>query len=334
MNLRQLGEFGLIERLALLLPPVPPGVTGIGDDAAVLPAPSGSCRVLLTTDMLVEDVHFSFSFATWEQVGYKSLVVNVSDVAAMGGIPRAAVVSLAVPGDCSPANLERLYRGLARAAAEYSVTVVGGDVVSSRCGLVINIALYGEAVDRVVSRDGATPGDLVVVTGPMGLSAAGLAAGLAGLPSNLPAVARVLEAHLEPRAQVKVGQLAARLGATAMMDSSDGLSFSLYEICRQSGVGCRLYWDRIPQASEIYEVASMLQVSPREPEEWILHGGEDYELVMTVPAPFFPRLQEEAVRIGRPLYAIGEITPPEQGLQLVAADGSISPLPVKGYRHF
>lgn len=254
------GELAAIALLARLLPPAPPGQTWIGDDAAVLDGPGGA-KLLLATDCLVALVHFDLRWSSLADVGWKALSVNVSDIAAMGGRPTAAVVAVAGPlvGD-----LEPLYAGLAEAAAYYGCPVVGGDL-SSATELVVSVAVLGASGDRdPVLRSGARPGDRILVTGRLGRAAAGLRL-LAGDPRQTGDLAN---AHRRPLARLEEGRVAAAAGATAMIDVSDGLGIDLDRLAAASGVGVEL--DEVPVASG---------ATPAE----ALGGGEDYELVFTAP---------------------------------------------------
>lgn len=333
MRLSEIGEFGLIERIAqgLLMHPQEV-VAGVGDDAAVLRT-AGPHWLLFTTDMLVEGVHFSLAWATPEQVGYKTVAVNVSDIAAMGGWPTHGVISLGVPPRMTVEEVEKLYYGLRRAAAEYHLNIVGGDTVLSPERLVINFALLGQVeAGRAVLRGGARVGDLICVTGTLGNSAAGLY--LCQHPELAPGeeVSTFLyRAHLEPKAKLAAGRLLASIGATAMEDVSDGLARELHNICRASGVGCLVRAKDIPLSSQARELA---RLTGHDPLEWALSGGEDYELVFTLPGELFSRAKEELLAIGESCTCIGEIVPPQEGLLLEFPGGSRVPLALQGYDHF
>lgn len=283
------GELEAIERIAALLPAAPAGQTWIGDDAAVLPAPSGS--LLFATDAVVAGVHADLSLVGVDDLGWKALAVNVSDVAAMGGRPLAAVVAVTGPPTL---DLESLYVGLRQAAAEYRCPVVGGDLANGR-ELVVSVAVLGTTEGRPpVLRSGARPGHGVFVTGPLGASAAGLRALGAGAPDPAEAIA----AHRRPRARVQEGLAVSDGGGSAMIDVSDGMAIDLGRLADASAVGIAL--DGVP-------------VVPGATLEEALGGGEDYELVFCAPddavtALFRDRGLRPPVRIGVCTGQAGRLT--------------------------
>lgn len=326
MKLRDVGEFGLIDIIA-------PGtivngagvVTGIGDDAAVLVPAAGKYQ-LLTTDMLVEDVHFTLATTSLRQLGYKALVVNISDIAAMGGIPRHAVVAVALPPRLEVEAVVALYDGLKEAGREFTVNIVGGDTVSSREGLVINVTLLGEAGPHgVIRRSGAQVGDVVGVTGTLGDAAAGLALLAAGAGDKYDFAPPLLAAHRQPRPQVAAGLALAAAGVSSMDDISDGLASEAHEIARASGVGLRLQAEAVPLSPAVRAAAAALG---RPALDWALYGGEDFQLVFTISPD---RLAAAAVPV--PITVIGEVVPPAQGVVLVTRQGTV-PLEARGYNHF
>lgn len=262
------GEFAAIDRLAsALAQPGAEGETWIGDDTAVVASPEG--HLLLAVDSVVAGVHADLDLTGLDDLGWKAVVANVSDVAAMGGRPQHCVVSVAGPRGT---DLDRLYRGIAEAAAAYRCPVVGGDLVSSPV-LVVTVAITGSVKAKPVLRSGARPGDLIFVTGPLGGAAAGLRLlrqPPAGAGPGSGVVAARIADHARPRAEVDQGEAARRAGATAMIDVSDGFAADLSHIADQSGVGFDL--DRVPVA----EGAT---------EEEALGGGEDYRLIFTAPDP-------------------------------------------------
>jgi thiamine-monophosphate kinase len=311
-----------------------PGVRlGIGDDAAVVDTRPG--ELVLTADILVEGVHFTRSTMSPHDLGAKAVVVNVSDVAAMGASPRFALVSVAVPPDADAAWVVELEGGVRAACDEYALAMVGGDL-SSGSVAVVSVALVGEvAPGRFVTRSGARAGDRVVVTGSLGASAGGLA--LARAPSSRARRAlgtdwgrSLMEAHVRPVARVGEGQTLAAAGATAMMDVSDGLAIDLSRLCAASGVGARIVLRDVPVAPSLYELRTVLDVDPM---ELALSGGEDYELLATMP----PERAADAAssldeRFGVRLTAVGEITA-SPGLVAVDAEGNEAPLEAKGWDH-
>ncbi|MBC7325936.1 MAG: thiamine-phosphate kinase, partial [Moorella sp. (in: Bacteria)] len=307
MRLSSLGEFGLIELLSRdLVASRPEVIKGIGDDAAVLQVGQDKW-LLFTADMLVEGVHFSFAYATPEQVGLKAVVASVSDIAAMGGWPMHALISLGVPLHIPVEALEGIYAGVRRAAREYGVDIVGGDTVKSPERLVVNVALLGEVeAGRAIYRNGARPGDLLFVTGTLGNAAAGLY--LCAHP-EVPVCPETRDflrrAHLEPRARVGAGRVLAKTGkVTALDDISDGLASELHEICRASGVGCRISKPALPVDFRMKKAAEM---AGRDPLDWALYGGEDFELVFTAPRESAALIQKEMAAHNEECYLIGEI---------------------------
>jgi thiamine-monophosphate kinase len=311
------------------------GVTlGPGDDAALVEM--GSHLGVLTADMLVEGVHFERATTAPHDLGYKSLAVNVSDVAAMGGSPRYALVSLGLPSDVEPGWVVELFGGLRDGAAEYAVALVGGDTSLSE-RVIVSVALTGEvAKGGAVLRSGARPGDRVVVTGALGAAAGGLR--LAQAPPEDVGAAVVSEwgrglisAHVRPVARVGEGQTLAQVGATAMIDISDGLAIDLGRLCRESGVAAALELAAIPVAFGLYELKGVV---PIDPLELALAGGEDYELLATLPpegvSDTAGRLAE---RFGTQLTDIGEIREGE-GLVAIDEDGTERPMEPAGWDHF
>lgn len=279
-----LGEFGLIDRLRAHLPGADGVEIGPGDDAAVL---QGSGRPLLgTADLLLEGAHFDLAFSSLSDVGFKSIAVNASDIAAMGGRPRWALISLGVHGAMGVDAVDELYAGVAEAARAYGVAIVGGDTIRSD-RLIVSVAMIGEAEFTPVLRSGARPGDRLVVTGPVGAAASGLALlrAAAGdhdaraLLEKFPDLAR---AHRRGRARIDEGQTLARAGAHAMIDVSDGLAADVAHICTASGVGVTL--DTVPLADGVREVAGWLG---EDPVTFALGGGDDYELAAAVEGEMF-----------------------------------------------
>ena len=325
-------EDQLIEAISRLLSGGEPGVVvGIGDDAAVVEPGSGS--LVLTTDLLAEGVHFERGSISARDLGAKAVTVNVSDIAAMAASPRYALVAVATPADVEAAWIMELYGGMRDACAEYGLALVGGD--TNRADLiVVSVAVVGEAAPgRAVLRSGARAGDRIVVTGQLGAAAGGLALSRVdpALAISAPWGRRLIEALERPVARVGEAQILARSGATAMMDLSDGLTKDLSRLCEASGVGARLHVGAVPIDEALASGASALGV---EPLTLALSGGEDYELLATMPADAVQgagsRLSED---FGVRLSDVGEITQ-ERGLLAVDADGRASALPPAGWDHF
>ena len=310
LTVRDIGEFGLIERLSAALPPevrtagdVP---VGIGDDAAVW-RPDADEDVVITTDSLVEGIHFRLDWTDWESLGHKILAVNISDLAAMGAAPKLAVLTLGLGGDELVRDLEALYRGLGDLARWNSMTVAGGDIVRSPHGMAFHVTVLGQTRRRrALTRSGAQPGDRVGVTGTIGASAAGL--WLLGLEDDdarrTAATADLLiAAHLRPEPRVALGAVLLERGATSAMDLSDGLAGDLPKILAASGVSARIDAGRLPV------VAAVRALFPNDWLELALRGGEDYELLFTAPPHEWDAIASEASAIGGSVTAIGEIVP-------------------------
>lgn len=330
----ELTEDELIAALRRVLSGEAPGVeVGMGDDAAVVEAGGGS--LVLTTDMLVEGVHFDRASISPRDLGAKAIVVNVSDVAAMAGSPRYALASIGIPSDVGASWVVELYGGMRAACEEYALTLVGGDT-NQADQAVIAVAVVGEvAPGRAVTRSGARPGDLVVVTGSLGAAAGGFALSRAHPTRVAKALAEpwgreLLDALARPLARVGEGETLAQAGATAMIDLSDGLAKDLSRLCRESGVGARVELPRVPVAEPLRRGAPLLGVDPL---DLALSGGEDYELLATIDLTHVGRAREELdERFGVTLTEVGVII--EDGLVAVDAEGRQSPLEPKGWDHF
>lgn len=328
---RELGEFGLIQQITRWIGSHPRLEVGIGDDAAVI-RPTAGKRLVATIDSMVAGVHFHMRPQHAYDIGRKALAVNLSDLAAMGARPLFALVSLVVSDDVTARFVDDLYRGLADEAAESQTAIAGGDVVSGPHDFSIHLALVGEASpDAVALRRGARVGDLIGVTHHLGASAAGLAV-LESPELAAPEWAKeeVVRRHLCPRARLEAGQELAAGMVTAMIDLSDGLAGDLRHICRASGVGAVIYAQRIPISQATRLVAA---AAGKDPLEWALTGGEDYELLFTAP-PTGWQTRERLPRSGTPVTVIGEIVEPEEGIQLVDASGRPVPLTRTGFTHF
>lgn len=330
MRIGEIGEFGLIARLREGCLHAGGVVRGIGDDAAVLEFTPGTL-VLATCDMLVEGRHFLRGRMSPYQLGRKALAVNLSDIAAMAGTPRHALVSIGLPADLTVEYVEELYRGMKDLAAEAAVNIVGGDTVAAPV-LTLDLAVLGEVPPgRLVLRSGARPGDLLLVTGELGASAAGLELLLSPTAEVPEEIARpLLTSHLEPRPRLAEGRLLGGL-ATAMIDISDGLASEVHHLCAESDVGAVIWADRIPIGRATREAARLLD---RDPLEWALYGGEDYELLFAVPPE---RAGEAATGIGEAggtAAVIGEFLPREEGVHLLDRCGRKTPLRPAGFDHF
>jgi thiamine-monophosphate kinase len=307
MRISRLGEFGLIDTIRKMNPAKNKGVViGVGDDTAVI-RNDKSRYILMTTDTLVEKVHFNLKYFTFFKLGWKLLAVNLSDIAAMGGIPKYALVTLGLKKNTDVSDIKDLYAGIHSLARKNNVDVVGGDIVSSPNNLFFTMDLFGVA-EKVVRRSGARPGDAVICIGKIGASSAGLAHlkkyGRKAMTANV-------AAHLMPTPMLKEGRLASKY-ATSMIDNSDGLARCLIEICRESKVGARIDLPKVPLAAG----ASLEQA---------LDGGEDYNLILTAPVN-----KARSVKGG---VVIGEVTRSKK-IILVDGSGKEKILKDKGYEHF
>jgi thiamine-monophosphate kinase len=307
---------------------------GIGDDCAVLD-PEPGAALLATTDLLIEDVHFRRSYATPADVGWKALAVNLSDIAAMGGRPRWALVALACPPSTETDEVEMFYDAAMALARQHEVAIVGGDTSASPAGWVVNVTLLGDASRPPLLRSTARAGDIVAVTGPLGRSAAGLAllSGRASHSALDPAdVDDVRQAHLRPLPRLREGRwLAEAGGVTAMIDLSDGLVTDLGHLAEESGVGARIDVDRVPVSASARRVAA---ACGGEALAWATGGGEDYELLLACDPRAWERLRrglEDAT--GRSLHAIGAMVAAPAGLTFLDAAGAPVSLG-RGFEHF
>jgi thiamine-monophosphate kinase len=331
-----LGEFGLIDYLTKGIQPLHASTQkGIGDDAAVLSYPADK-QVLVTTDLLLEGVHFDLVYTPLKHLGYKAAVVNFSDIYAMNGTPRQITVSLGISKRFSVEDMEMLYAGIRLACEDYGVDIVGGDTTSSLTGLTISITCIGEAEkDKVVYRNGAQETDLICVSGNLGAAYMGLQllerekAVLNGSDKDVqPDFAGkeyILERQLKPEARKDIIEKLAEAGIqpTAMMDISDGLSSELMHICKQSNKGCRIYEEHLPID---YQTAAMAEEFNMNLTTCALNGGEDYELLFTVPLACHEKIQDIS-----DIRMIGHITKPELGCALITRDGQEFELKAQGW---
>ncbi len=334
MDIRTVGEFGLIARIKNRIPGLFPQVLrGIGDDAAVSFLSPGM-DLVSTVDLLVEGVHFDLSLMTAFQLGRKSLAVNLSDLAAMGARPLFALISFAAPSHTPLEFVDDFFAGFGSIAREFEVSLIGGDTSSSPDRLFLSITLLGEGErEKLVYRRGAREGDDVYVTGTLGDSFLGLY--LARSQKGKPLVSGaefLLERHFNPVPRVKEGRSLARENlATAMIDVSDGLYSDLSHICEESGVGATLWAEKVPRSAPFLSIISDISGGDR---NWSLKGGEDYELLFTVPPEKRQRLAEVAKDWPCGVTLVGKITPSSQGIAILDEHGPLDPAVVKGYDHF
>ncbi len=333
MKLHELGEFGLIDRISSHCIVRQEGVLkGIGDDCAVIDL-SQEEALLVTTDVLVERVHFCLPQISPWQLGYKSLAVNLSDIAAMGGKARDAFISLGIPGEISVEFLEEFYSGMKTLASKYAVNILGGDTTLSKSDLFISITVTGTIKKaRICYRSGATVGDAICVTGTLGDSAAGLEIITSREETTSKLSECLVNAHLEPFPQIEEGQFLAESGVvTAMIDVSDGLSSDIRHICQQSNVGAILYESRIPLSESLKHYAARYN---KDPLHFALAGGEDYCLLFTVNNGFFEGLARTYhKKFNAPLFCIGEIVSGPE-IILVKKNKEKIRMPSTGYDHF
>ena len=362
MEIANIGEFGLIDRLTKEIKPKNVSTKyGVGDDCAVLSFPDS--EVLITTDLLMEGVHFDLTYTDLQHLGYKAAMVNISDVFAMNGTPRQITVSLAISKHFSVEDIELLYSGIRLACEKWSVDIVGGDTTASYTGLAISITCIGDAKkDDIVYRNGARDTDLICVSGDLGAAYMGLQllereksiyysqvddlqkklaeaqkageiAQISNLKSKISNLSMpdfsgkeyLLQRQLQAEARGDIIQKLREAGIrpTAMMDVSDGLSSELRHICKQSGVGCRIFEKQLPID---YQTAVMAEEMNMNVTTCALNGGEDYELVFTVPIGDYEKIEQvEDVKL------IGHITDPKFGHVLVSRDGQEFELKAQGW---
>jgi thiamine-monophosphate kinase len=332
--LSDLGEFGLITHLTEKMQIKNTStLTGVGDDAAVLSFPDK--KIVVTTDLLTEGIHFNLMYVPLKHLGYKAVVVNLSDVFAMNATPRQITVSIALSSKFSLEAVDELYSGIHLACEKYGVDLIGGDTTSSLTGLTISITAIGEATeDELVYRSGAKLGDLVCVSGDLG----GAYMGLQLLerenevfkvnPNQQPQFEGydyILERQLKPEARGDIKELLKTLDImpTSMIDISDGLSSEVLHLCKASKVGCNIYEEKIPLDKQTKDFAEELSINPLVAA---LNGGEDYELLFTVPIGSYDLIKKEF-----DVTIIGHITPEGEGANLVTTGGSVIPLQAQGW---
>lgn len=310
---------------------------GIGDDAAILAHPP-STHLIISTDLLVEDIHFSKQTSTFYDIGYKAAVANLSDIAAMGGTPTYILVAVSLPSHVKYEDWKNMYRGLSVPCKAHGVQLVGGDTSASRSSLFLAITILGQVKPgHALTRSGAQEGDIIYVSGSLGNSSAGLVwlaehHSVSKLSTLRQPEKFLASRHLRPTPRLALGQMLSSRGlASAALDLSDGLSGDIGHLCRQSRVGALIQEARLPLSSQLLTYASQISVNPL---TWALHGGEEYELLFTVPPKEQHRL-ESAVKLLRvPATAIGVITSRRSGLQITRQNGRTQKLVSRSYAHF
>ncbi len=333
MKLKDIGEFGFIKKVTrgCLIRPQHV-VKAVGDDAAAFVSRPGEV-ILLTTDLLVERIHFLRHATSGYNLGYKSLAVNLSDIAAMGGTAREAFISIAIPETCEVEYLEDLYEGVKSLAAEFEVNILGGDTTASKTDLIINIAVVGSAPENeILCRDTARPGDIVYSSGFLGDSKAGLHLILNHIPADSEAFRELLKAHLQPKPYLREGRFLARQkGVHAAIDVSDGLSSDLGHIAEQSRVGMRLYAENIPISHNLKQFCEQFNFDA---PAYALSGGEDYTLAFTVSRDSAETIEKDYLNeFNMLIYRIGEITDSGR-MELVCPDGQVKIVTSSGWDHF
>lgn len=333
-ELSSLGEFGLIKHLTRFIDIKNEStVKGIGDDAAVLDYKDK--QIVVSTDMLVEGIHFDLTYVPLKHLGYKSISVNVSDIYAMNATPRQVTVSIAVSNRFSVEAMEELYAGMMMACKKHQVDIVGGDTTTSKSGLVISITVLGEAgSEELVYRDGAKEGDLLCVTGDLGAAYIGLQLlerekrifmESPGVQPDLEGNDYVLERQLKPEARKDIPPLlkALEVKPTAMIDISDGLASEILHLTTQSQVGCNLFEEKIPIDPSTYNTARDFNLDPT---VCALSGGEDYELLFTISQSDFPK-----IKANPDITVIGHMTAAKDGVNLITKGGTSHPLKAQGW---
>lgn len=336
-SIAQLGEFGLIDKLTRDFNSVNAStVKGVGDDAAVVDYDGK--KTVVSTDLLVEGIHFDMMYTPLKHLGYKSVVVNLSDIYAMNAQPKQVTVSLAISSKFSVEALEELYEGIKLACKKYQVDLVGGDTTSSLSGLVISVTALGEANEEdIIYRSGAKPGDLICVSGDLGAAYLGLQIlerekqiylEHPDVQPELETAQYLIERFLKPEARRDVIQFFKETGLrpTAMMDVSDGISSDIRHICKQSGTGCEITEATVPLSQDAYNMALNFNLDPI---TCALNGGEDYELLFTINSEDETKITaEESISI------IGQIVELEAGYHLISKAGNRHPLKAQGWNHF
>lgn len=333
-RLSQIGEFGLIERIKTKFADSNNNISiGIGDDACLI-KPTVKKDILVTTDILLEGIHFDLSYTSFYQLGYKGLSVNISDIAAMGGLPRYLLISIGIPSNIETKDIDELYEGIYELTKDADIYIVGGDTVRSKGSLFLSLTLIGEIEhNRAISRSGAKTGDKIFVTGRTGDSRAGLEI-LQGKAAMRRSWSKSLVGrHLCPVPRLLEGRmLASERLASSMIDISDGLIADLNQICKESNTGALIYLDRLPVSKELYEYT---KETGGNPIEYALNGGEDYELLFTVD-------KEKEEGINRMMMkkrimdccCIGEIVPVNREIMAIDKHGVIKRIKKQGYEHF
>jgi thiamine-monophosphate kinase len=333
-TLGSVGEFGFIGKIrsGVKTRAKSSVILGIGDDAAIF-KPTPGHELVFTTDMLVEGRHFDFKFISPWQLGAKTMAVNISDCAAMGAKPTVAVVSLGAPASFPITDLEAFYDGLQSWGESYGVEIVGGDTVGAD-SFIVNVALIGEVESgKALRRSGAQAGDAVFVTGTLGDSSAGLEALLHPSPKGKEVESLLIKRHLTPMPRFVAGRyLSTHQAASSAIDLSDGLSSEIHHLCEESELGVEIHEEAIPLSDALLHFCAERGLDP---VAFALNGGEDYELLFTVPLDKISEVvQKLPGQTGDAVKAIGRMVPKAKGITFITRDGQRKPLPAAGYDHF
>jgi thiamine-monophosphate kinase len=330
----ELGEFGLIEHLTkgLKLKNLS-SRKGVGDDAAVLEYPDK--QIVVTTDLLLEGIHFSLIYTPMKHLGYKAAVVNFSDIYSMNALPKQITVSIGLSKKFAVEDIDAIYEGINLACDNYGVDLIGGDTSASVTGLIISLTVIGEGVKKdLVYRDGAQINDLICVSGDLGAAYMGLQLlerekaiydGDPEIQPDLSGYDYILKRQLKPEARKDIIEILQNLNIkpTSMIDVSDGLSSDILHICKNSNVGCKIYQDRIPIDPTTIAIAEEFHMDPVIP---VLHGGEDYELLFTIPLKFL-----EKINTIPQISLLGHICKQKEGMYLITTEGNSVELKAQGW---
>ena len=346
-EISSLGEFGLINRIRDLVTIRVDDkhvsdqlLKGIADDAAVYKPSSGKVQ-LVTTDVLVEGIHFDLTFTSFKHLGWKSMVASLSDIAAMGGVPRYATIALILPSKISVEMIDEFYQGAVFAGKKYSCLIVGGDTATTLGNMAVSLTVIGEAEqDRVTYRNGAQPGDYLCVSGHLGASLAGLkilqreknmyasAASPEKFTPSLNPYLPAIEKHLMPIPRLDLAHMLTHdVAVHAVIDISDGLASEVHHICASSDVGAEVYEHNLPVDAITQKIAHEFNDHPT---TYLLFGGEEYELLFTIADDQFEKLEG----LTNDVTVIGRITEKDKGITLVREQGEREPLPTGGWDHF
>ncbi len=335
-NIAELGEFGLIERITKDIKIKNSStVKGVGDDAAILEY--AEKQIVVSSDLLTEGVHFNLMYVPLKHLGYKAVIVNLSDVCAMNAVPKQIVVNIALSGKFSVEAVEELYSGIHLACEKYRIDLVGGDTTSSLTGLTISITVLGEVEkENVVLRSGAKPTDLLCVTGDLGGAYMGLQLlerenevfkVNKNMQPQLTGFDYILERQLKPEARADIVSAFKKLSIkpTSMIDISDGLSSEIHHLCKNSNLGCNIFEDKIPLDFQTKKMAEEMNINPLVAA---LNGGEDYELLFTLPIGDYDKIKNDP-----DFTIIGHMTEAAEGVNLITGAGSAIPLVAQGWEH-